>query len=210
MSDDTPRPRKLQYHLEQAREQTSETLMEAYVEGFVTDEELDERLEMVADAESQRQLEVLIEDLPDQSTALSTTARQDLARLTTDVARRGADRPQRDTMRAIFGGVERQGAWEVAEILEVQIVLGGADLDFRNTRLEPGGITTLRTSILLGGVDIIVPPGVRVENQATPILGGVSTSGADASGDFEGSPHVLRIEGVILLGGIDVTVKQGK
>lgn len=62
---------------------------------------------------------------------------------------------------------------------------------------------------LMGGVEIFVPIGVRVEVTGMAVMGGFSVSGAEATED----PHapVLRISGLAVMGGVDVKHKgRGK
>ncbi len=57
-------------------------------------------------------------------------------------------------------------------------------------------------SAVFGGLRIIVPPGVRVVNQANVFLGGVDLSKVDSVTDP--SAPTIRITGTCLMGGIQV------
>jgi hypothetical protein len=62
---------------------------------------------------------------------------------------------------------------------------------------------------VLGGLDIIVPPEMRVVDSGTAILGGREIVGDSAEASSPDAP-VLRIEGTCVLGGIDVQRKARK
>jgi len=67
-----------------------------------------------------------------------------------------------DSVKAIFGGVERRGAWRVPSHLNVVATMGGIVLDFRDAVLGPG-VTEVHVRAVFGGVEIIVPPTLPVE-----------------------------------------------
>ncbi len=64
----------------------------------------------------------------------------------------------------------------------------------------------LRATTVLGGVEIIVPPEMRVVDNGIAILGGREIAG---NADESASPDapVLRIEGACVLGGVEVKRK---
>lgn len=71
----------------------------------------------------------------------------------------------------------------------------------------PPGITQLRVYTVMGGVEIIVPPGLSVESHGVGILGGFDHAGDDAKG-LDPSAPVLRVSGVAMMGGVDITVRR--
>ena len=84
--------------------------------------------------------------------------------------------------------------------------MGGAELDFREAHLGPG-VTEVNILAIMGGAQVIVPPGVQVEMNGVALMGGFEardrTSGAAAA---MGAP-ILRIGGFVLMGGVDVDVR---
>src|SRR5580700_7200916 len=72
---------------------------------------------------------------------------------------------------AIFGGVERHGPWRVPSHMQASAVFGGMSLDFREAVFSPG-VTEVNVTAFMGGVQLIVPPGLSVEVSGTAVLGG--------------------------------------
>ena len=81
-------------------------------------------------------------------------------------------------------------------------------LDFRDAQLGPG-VTNVYVLAMMGGVEIIVPPGLRVESNGIGIMGGFEHSGprVDVS---SGSGPILRISGVAIMGGVEIKEKPPK
>ena len=67
----------------------------------------------------------------------------------------------RQSMFAVFGGVQRGGTWTVPRKLRVTAAMGGVQLDLREARFPPGGVD-IHVRAVFGGIDIIVPPGLAV------------------------------------------------
>ncbi len=114
--------------------------------------------------------------------------------------------PERGVVLAILGGASRKGSWTVPRHLKVFTVMGGAEIDLRDGRFPPG-ITTIDVMAIMGGVEITVPPGVRVESMGAAFLGGFANSAGDASANDQAAP-VLRVAGIAIMGGVDVRVRK--
>ena len=67
-----------------------------------------------------------------------------------------------ETIHAVFGSVERRGAWVVPAELSVRVKCGNAELDLREAVMT-AELTTIDVNIRLGNVEIIVPPGMVVD-----------------------------------------------
>ena len=85
-------------------------------------------------------------------------------------------------------------------------VLGGCKLDLREAQLGPG-VTEVRVLGILGGIDVLVPPDVRVECSGIGILGGFGHHGAADSTQDPDAP-VIRVSGLAILGGVSVKVRH--
>ena len=68
-------------------------------------------------------------------------------------------------IRAFMSSVERRGRWTVPERLEVRAFWGHVVLDLRDAELTT---TTIDVGVLMGNVEIIVPPGMAVDSQRLP------------------------------------------
>ncbi|HXW88607.1 MAG TPA: DUF1707 domain-containing protein [Streptosporangiaceae bacterium] len=177
------------------RDAAAGVINNALAEGRLTADEHNDRLDAIYAAKMQADLAPLLADLPGQHALAPVTATSgQLAR-----SRRGG------RIVAIFGGATRKGAWHPEPVIDVLTVFGGAELDFRDAVL-PGNEITLRATSVLGGVEVTVPPEMRVIDNGSAILGGREIRGGPESGGPD-SP-VLRIEGICVLGGIEVRRKQ--
>ncbi len=108
-------------------------------------------------------------------------------------------------MLAIMGGVERKGAWIPPRRMTVAAVMGGAELDFREATFG-AEVTDVWVVAIMGGVEIIVPPGIRTDLKGViPIMGG---SGSDApSAGLPPDAPTVRVRGLALMGGLEVKVR---
>ena len=99
---------------------------------------------------------------------------------------------------AFLGGVERRNSSSAFRGGKASAVMGGVDLDFRDSIME-GDEAKIEVSAIMGGVDIRVPRTWNVINRVVPILGGVDdhTSPRDAK-------KRLIIEGTVLMGGLEI------
>jgi hypothetical protein len=67
------------------------------------------------------------------------------------------------------------------------------------------GVTELTIFALWGGVEVIVPPGMNVESHGVGLLGGFEHA-AESTPDPRAP--TLRVTGVALMGGVDITVRH--
>jgi hypothetical protein len=104
----------------------------------------------------------------------------------------------------VFGATDRKGVWRAPRTLDTICVFGGANLDFRKAIVPPEGVT-LNCVALFGGVDIIVPPGMRVEVSGMGIMGGFDHTHNEI--DDPDAP-LIRVEGIAIFGGVSVRVKD--
>jgi hypothetical protein len=190
MTDLNPRP----VPLEQTRQRIVEQLCDQYAAENLTDAALEDRLTRAYAATTLPALQELVADLPTEGTGTAlATARADLV-------------SERQVILAVMGGAERKGAWTPPKHLHVLTVMGGAHLDFREARFSPG-VTDVTCFVLMGGVEIVVPPGVHVELNGFALMGGFGQSGGRELPSDPNAP-VLRIGGVAVMGGVDLQVRH--
>jgi hypothetical protein len=181
------------------RDRAASVINEALAEGRLTADEHSDRLDAIYAAKTQADLVPLLEDLPAAGTAAEP------APTPTAAPRTGPTR----RIIAILSGASRKGGWHAEPVIEILAVLGGVELDFREAVL-PGKEVVVRATTILGGVDITVPPDMRViDDGGVVILGGKDLAGASAESVGPDSP-VLRVQGTCVLGGIDVKRKARK
>jgi len=177
------------------REAVVVRLREAAGEGRLTFEELAERTELAYAARTEAELERLADDLPATATAPAVARSQAL-----DAGPEGAD-----WVLAVMGSSERKGRWRVRNRTQVVALMGGVDLDLRQAEL-PVGEVTITAWAIMGGVEVRVPEGVRVELGGFALMGGNASQGA-AEAPPPGAP-VVRVRAFSLMGGVDVRRKR--
>jgi hypothetical protein len=179
------------------RDGAAAVINNALAEGRLTAEEHSERLDSIYAARTHAELVPLLADLPGSQAAMVPATRMPPAR--TGMAGR---------LTAIFGGATRKGVWHPEPEINILAVFGGVELDFRDAVL-PGREIVIHATAVLGGVEITIPPEMRVVDNGTAILGGREITGNSAESAGPDAP-VLRIDGTCVLGGLEVKRKQRK
>jgi hypothetical protein len=174
------------------RDRAASLINNALAEGRLTAEEHSERLDAIYAAKTHADIVPLLDDLPGRGEPDVAVAPAELARRT--------GRPSR--IISILGGATRKGRWHPEPVIDVLTVLGGAELDFRDAVL-PGPEVTIRAVSVLGGVEITVPPEMRVVDSGVAFLGGREITG-DSDESAKADAPVLRIVGTCVLGGLEV------
>jgi hypothetical protein len=189
----------------QTRQQAIDALCEHFANDALSVEEFERRVDLAHKAETADDLKKLLTDLPtgDLPIRKEDAASPLPARVQPSVP---ASRvKERGFMVAVLGGMERKGRWIPARQNFAFSVMGGMTLDFREALLPPGE-TEVWIFTIMGGADVIVPPGLTVESDGVAILGGFEhREDVEVAPDPE-SP-ILRLRGVALMGGVDVTVR---
>jgi hypothetical protein len=200
---DRPLP---QLSLKERREHTIQALCAHFAADRLELAEFEGRLDEAHQARTAEALDMLLHDLP----ALQPEAPLSAAASAGGLLNRGgraigdAVRNSR-TLVAFMSGVERRGHWTPARRNTVIAIMGGAELDFRDVDLPPGE-TELFVFCLMGGAEVIVPPGLAVESSGLAIMGGFA-HGSPPERPSPGTP-VLRLTGVCLMGGVDISVRE--
>jgi hypothetical protein len=99
-----------------------------------------------------------------------------------------------------IGGLTVRGPWRMDRHVVVASIIGGADLDLSQAELAAPEVTLTQVSIL-GGVQIKVPPGVRVDRSGFSLVGGTRVGGGPEPGP--GAP-TIHIRAFSLLGGVQI------
>jgi hypothetical protein len=178
-----------------ARERAIATLTEAFTKDVIEIEQLEERLSLVHNAETEEELTKLVADLapPTQGIAprpptLAVTEVKD-----------------QQAISAVFGAVERKGAWNGARHMKANAMFGSVVLDFREARL-PAGVFELDVTAAFGSVEIIVPPDLAVESNGNAVLG--SFEGLDRAPEHPSPDRpLLRIQGTAMFGSVEIETR---
>jgi len=185
--------------LKREREHTVKILIDQYAADNLTVDEFESRLDKTYLATTREQLDVLLSGLP----VLADSSAQEVA---PPVARARADEVKDSGIQiAIMGGSDRKGAWTPPRKLYSLAMMGGAGLDFREARMPPGE-TVVNVLAIMGGVEVIVPPGLAVETHGMGLMGGFDA--LDQAGDYA-DPDAPRlvIKGMAIMGGVEVKVR---
>jgi hypothetical protein len=187
------------------RDRVADQLREALAEGRLSPEEHAERIDAVYTAKTYAELAPIVADLP-ATGAGQPAAPPEQPAPAMDVASSGAatslSAPVRQTANivAIFSGADRKGRWLAEPHTTVLAVFGGVDLDLRQAVLSQREVT-INVTCVFGGVNIKVPPGVRVINSVAAVFGGVELPGDDT---LAPDAPVIRLTGLMVFGGVDV------
>ncbi|GAA4871445.1 DUF1707 SHOCT-like domain-containing protein [Actinomycetospora straminea] len=203
------------------REQVAEVVRQAVSDGRLTIVEGDERLRDVYAAVFRRDLVPITADLQPaeaRSTTAAAPSRRALGHL---------DRPSSTLSVAVLSGVQKRGEWTPGLTHRVVAFWGGAELSFRDARLDDAGLA-IGAIAIMGGVSVDlrgIPAGVEVTIQAVAIMGGIDVTvdpdttvvedGLGLMGGFEdgsGRPQRtdgprVQVTGLALMGGVSVARK---
>jgi hypothetical protein len=102
----------------------------------------------------------------------------------------------------VFSGARRSGPWRPAEPTRAVAVFGSCQLDLTAMDLAP--VTELEVFAVFGGIEVLVPEGVRVD------LGGFALfGGRDDKTSAYSRPHgpVVRVDCRAVFGGVTVRTR---
>jgi hypothetical protein len=169
---------------DQERDAAVSRLQAAFAEGRLDDLEFDQRMRSALVARTRAELAGQLADLPDESAAPLPTA--------------PGGQPGRFAV-AYKSTIRRAGRWRVPETCTALVYKGHGLLDLRAAELS-APVTTIRAIAYKSRIDILVPPGVRVESGGL----GVSTGSDVGSGDLQASAPVVHVQGYAYKGDVEV------
>jgi hypothetical protein len=191
--------------LSHTRQVTVDALCEHFANDVMSVEEFERRVGAAHRAQTVDDLKELLRDLPGGDLPAVAGKASVPAPLPQRRVTAAAHVPAREIVVAVMGGATRKGRWTAARTNLALSIMGGSQLDFREAALGPG-VTDVKVFALMGGVEIIVPPGVNVESRGIGIMGGF-----DHVTDYEQNDPdapTLRVTGFALMGGVEITVRN--
>ncbi|MFI7140247.1 DUF1707 domain-containing protein [Streptomyces massasporeus] len=187
------------------REKVAGILRDALAEGRLDMEEFEERLEATYKARTYGELAPITRDLPAAGVAVPVVS------LTKDPAA-GPDWSGRITggegsstwAVAVMSGFQRKGHWTMPRRFTCFAFWGGGEIDLREANFADREVE-INAIAIMGGVDVIVPPGVEVVVRGIGIMGGFDHREEGVPGE-PGAPRVI-VTGFALWGGVGVQRK---
>lgn len=183
--------------LRDRRQQVIARLSECFASDVLEVDELERRLDLAHAARTVAELDELVADLsPTATTALAPRA---------STAIDDPSRAERKKLRIVMGHVSRKHRWTVPRTLELRVLWGNAELDFRDASLAPG-TTTIDVSVLMGNLEIILPPNLAVDVDVSSFMASVEERHR-VPPDPDPSLPVLRLTGAVRLGNLEITTR---
>lgn len=187
------------------REQIVQRLCSHFASNHLTMDELEQRIDQAYKAPSVVELDALVAGLP-------VLADEPVTATAASVAPSGARAlpavPERDLLIGIMSGHTRRGPWALPRHLKVFTVMGGIVLDLREALIAPG-VSEIDITALMAGVEVFVPPGVRVECTGSAFMGAFEVD-QRAQWIAAGDDRVVRVTGFAMMAGVDVKVRPPK
>jgi hypothetical protein len=186
--------------LRDRRQQVIARLSECFASDVLEMDELERRLDLAHAARTVAELDELVADLSPAATA-ATTALAPRAPAAID----DPNRAERKKLRIVMSHVSRKHRWTVPRKLKLRVLWGNAELDFRDASLAPG-VTTIDVGVLMGNVEIILPPSLAIDVDVSSFMASVEERHR-VPPDADPSLPVLRLTGAVRLGNLEITTR---
>ncbi|MGI5139729.1 MULTISPECIES: DUF1707 SHOCT-like domain-containing protein [unclassified Streptomyces] len=187
------------------RERVAEVLRDALAEGRLDMEEFEERLEATYKARTYGELAPITRDLPAAGVTAPPVSLVKEPVGDGDWAGRvvGGDGSSTWAV-AIMSGFQRKGRWTVPKRFSSFVLWGGGEIDLREAHFADREVE-INCVAIMGGVSVIVPPGVEVVVRGIGIMGGFDHREEGVPGEA-GAPRVI-VTGFAFWGGVGVERK---
>jgi hypothetical protein len=177
--------------LEADRERVIQTLCAHFAHDNLTTQELELRFEHAYQAQTNAELSALVAGLP----ALPPEALAP-APLYGVAPRTLPDQPEKRHL-VVMSNIRKRGQWTPARDTKVTCVMGSAKFDLREAYILDG-VTHFHLNVVMGEVELIVPPGLRVEADGLAIMG--EFDDAHAADLSDPNAPVIRVTGSVIMG----------
>ncbi|MEU3143505.1 MULTISPECIES: DUF1707 domain-containing protein [unclassified Streptomyces] len=188
------------------RERVAAVLRDAVAEGRLDMEEFEERLDATYRARTYRELEPITRDLPAPGVSAPVVDLTKSPEPGGDWASRvgvGGDAPSTWAV-AVMSGFQRKGRWTAPRRFNCFAFWGGGEIDLREADFADREVV-INAVAIMGGVNVVVPPGVEVVVRGIGIMGGFDHREEGVPGD-PGAPRVV-LSGFAFWGGVGVERK---
>jgi hypothetical protein len=184
---------------DQDRDAVAQRLQQAFAERRLDDDEFDERMRAALTARTSADLDRLTADLPAAAPAGTVSSAAEPS-----AAPGPARRPGRAAI-AYKNSIRRGGRWRVPERFTCVVYKGDGWLDLRAAELT-APVTTITAVAYKSRIDVLVPPGVRVEMDGFGVSKGWSAE-EDSEIRLGHEAPVVHIRGVAYKGTIETRTK---
>jgi hypothetical protein len=186
------------------RERVAEVLRDALAEGRLDMEEFEERLGATYKARTYAELAPITRDLPVPGVVAPSPvsfAKEPVESGSWAGRIVGGEGTSTGAF-AVLSGFERRGRWTVPKRFNCFVFCGGGEIDLREANFADREVE-INCVAIMGGVQVIVPPGVEVVVRGIGVMGGFEHP--DDPGE-PGAPRVI-IGGFAFWGGVGVERK---
>ncbi len=198
----TPTDRALVRRAQETRERVIARLSDHFAHDDLDVEEFERRVTVAQTADNPADIEALLSDLGNLPDGPVAATKAVVPTVVTALA--PADQ-EREAAYAIFGGIDRRGAWNVPRRMRVVALFGGANLDLREARF-PAGVIDIHVTAVMGGINIVVPPGLAVQMHGSAIMGGFADVNRAPANPDPDAP-LLRVHGLTMMGGVNIEMR---
>ncbi|MDO0933501.1 DUF1707 domain-containing protein [Streptomyces sp. DG2A-72] len=201
MTDDAPELRAS----DADRERVAEVLRDALAEGRLDMTEFEERLDATYKARTYGELTPITRDLPAAGVTPPTVDMAKKPEQNGSWAQRIVGGEGSSTWAvAVMSGFQRKGRWTVPRRFNCFAFWGGGEIDLREANFADREVE-INCIAIMGGMGVIVPPGVEVVVRGIGIMGGFDQREEGVPGE-PGAPRVI-VTGFAFWGGVGVERK---
>ena len=103
---------------------------------------------------------------------------------------------------SVLSGSRRRWGRSIFRSADATCMMGGGELDLRDALLGPDGTAYIDVFVLMGGLNIFVPPGWTVICNVMPIMGGIVDKTRTIP---SATTQQLILRGTTLMGGVEIS-----
>ena len=177
--------------IELDREQVIQTLCAHFAQDNLSTQELEARFEHAYKAGTSAELRALVAGLPALPPDVAPPA--PLYAFAPD----GRPDPAEKRHLVVMSTVRKKGQWTPARHNSVTCVMGNAKFDLREALILHGE-THFELNVVMGEVELIIPPGLRVECDGFAFMGEFDDSHSE--GLAPSNAPVIRVTGTVIMG----------
>ena len=177
--------------LEAARERTIRLLTDRFADDTLSLDQFEALLDRMYRAGTAAELDALVREVETRATRRGPLVAPAYAEPGT---------PRR--VLSIMSNTERTGHWAMPRQLEVRALMSSIVLDLRDATL-PAGVCEFDLLAVMASIEILVPPGVVVDDQALGIMANVENRALDDALLPADAPHI-RLTGTVVMANVEI------